>query len=173
MPWTLKATARVLAWTAAAAALAASFALLFFWWLFRETREVVASVEFAPDVEIQLLAIDDFDVGSTLTYEVLSSGRPITLGSGAWLGLAPWDSGISLDVHQGVSADGSVVGIWSPASASDVFVLYHRPSGESWPGLRDDESRSMPEVMSKWRARYALLRQRHPELPTPADKIGH
>ena len=80
---------------------------------------------------------------------------------------------IRLDVHQGVSADGSVVGIWSPASARDLIVLFHLPSGESWPGLRDDESLMMPEVKDKWRARYALLRQRYPELPTPAEEIGN
>ena len=142
------------------------------WLFFRPEHEDLASYSFEPDVQIRLFAESDFDRPRTLYYEVRREGRVVSPGT--MIGLAP--EGISpVGASTGSSADGSVVAVWSSSTARglDSFViLYHLPSGESWPRLRDDETASQPAVQAKWRARYALLRQRYGALPSAEDVIG-
>ena len=70
-------------------------------------------------------------------------------------------------VETAASVDGSVIGLWAAGEAEDVFVLYHVPTGESWPRLRDDEVSITPSAREKWYSRYALLKANHPDLPLP------
>jgi hypothetical protein len=49
---------------------------------------------------------------------------------------------------------------------SYYLLIFDEASRESWPRLRDDESR-LGKVVDKWRQRYRRLRAENPDLPTP------
>jgi len=82
-----------------------------------------------------------------------------------YLGPAP-DREKPLDVRTASSPDGSIVALWSER---EFTILYHRLSGESWPRLLDHETSRQPGVRAKWRARFALIRRRHDEIPFPPE----
>jgi hypothetical protein len=150
-----------------AALLVGAFALLT-WWLARPWSRDYATYRFAPDTEIRLTIHGDFDNPAALYYEVRARGEVIIPPS--FLGLEPEDDH-PLDVHRGTSADGSIVAIWWPADGSGDVVLFHRPSGESFPRLADTDTLLYRDVGLKWRARYTLLRDVHPELPPPEKVV--
>jgi hypothetical protein len=66
--------------------------------------------------------------------------------------------------------DGRLACVYEVTRAADshyFLLMYDAESGESWPRLRDDETRQMPDVVAKWRERHRRLKAAHPELPSP------
>lgn len=146
-------------------------ACLAFWLLTRSVRDDLRSFSFKPDVEIDLFAESDIDSSPLLYYEVRRAGRLVS--PRYVVGAIPDDDRVRR-IRKGSSADGSVVALWSPPASEghhSLLILYHLPSGESWPRLLEAEVASQPAVRLKWRARYALLRQDHGELPSPEEVI--
>ena len=140
--------------------LTAFFAL---WWISRPRREEYARYSFAPDVEVRLFIESDFDDPPTLLYEIRKRRRLVVPAT--YLGPAP-DGEKPLEVRTASSPDGSIVAVWSEG---EFTILHHRPSGESWPRLLDHETARQPPVRDKWRARFALIRRQHGEIPLPTD----
>lgn len=68
-----------------------------------------------------------------------------------YLGPAP-DDEKPLAIRKASSPDGSIDALWSEG---EFTILYHRPSGESWPRLLAHETSLQPSVRAKWRARVA------------------
>ena len=143
----------------------AAFAFLCFafWWITRPQREEYASYSFAPDLEVRLFIESDLDTPGSLYYEI-RQGRRVVVPT-TYLGSAP-DRGKPLDIRRASSPDGSIAAVWSQP---EFTILYHHPSGESWPRLLDDETVHQPAVRAKWRARLAMIRQRHDEIPLPEE----
>jgi hypothetical protein len=141
---------------------------LFLWWLSRPYGHDYATYSFDRGTEIRLTVHGDFDDPAALYYEVRIGGKVVS--APFFLTLEP-EEDHPLDVHRGTSADGSIVAIWWPADGSGDIVLFHRPSGESFPRLADTDTLLYRDVGFKWRARYALLRDSHPELPPPEKVV--
>jgi hypothetical protein len=147
---------------AGGAALAALVLLgLAYWWLASPDREEYARYSFPPDVEVRLFIESDFDHAPSLYYEI-RKGRRLAVRA-TYLGPAPEKP---LDFRTASSPDGSIDAVWAPG---EITILYHRPSGESWPRLRDDETSDMPAVRANWRARFDLIRQTG--IPVPPELI--
>lgn len=141
---------------------ALGFLCLAFWWIIRPQREKYAGYSFAPDVEVRLFIESDFDSPPSLYYEIRRGRRLVVPAT--YLGSAP-DPAKPLDIRTASLPGGSIVAVWS----HEFTILYHDPSGESWPRLLDHETSWQPAARAKWRARFALIRQRHGEIPFPPD----
>jgi hypothetical protein len=46
-------------------------------------------------------------------------------------------------------------------------LMYDAESGESWPRVREDETRTDVSVRQKWRSRYQRVRSENPEMGIP------
>jgi hypothetical protein len=161
--------AKVLGCTFLALAVPAGLLALFLWWFTRDWQHDLEGYRFEPDVEIRLIEAGDLDHDPGLFYEVLREGRIV---SPPWyLGQMPGAGEERPEVIKGTSFDGSVVGIWFRAKGRTVgrVILFDRPSNESFPRLDDADTLLYRAVREKWRARYARLRVRYPELPPPEE----
>ena len=136
---------------------------LAYWWITSPDREEYARYSFPPDLEVRLFIESDFDHAPSLYYEI-RKGRRLAVPA-TYLGPAP-EGEKPLDIRTASSPDGSIVAVWAPG---ELTILYHRPSGESWPRLRDDETSRMPAVRAKWRARFDLIRRQHAGIPLPPE----
>ena len=132
------------------------------WWILRPQRQEYARYSFAPDVAIRLFIESDFDEPESLYYEIRKGRRLVVPAT--YLGPAP-DGEKPLGIRTASSPDGSIDALWS----KEFTILYHRPSGESWPRLLYDETSNQPAVRAKWRTRFGLIRERHAEIPVPPD----
>lgn len=130
--------------------------------LFRPDREDLGHYRLESGVEVRLFVEADWDVGDLMYYSIRRNGEEVVRTTY----ITNHDCKERLQVHTAASTDKSVVGLW--ADGTDVFILYHIPSRESWPQLRDDEVSYTPSVEEKWHARYLTLRRSHPELPVPS-----
>ncbi len=131
-------------------------------WLFGPDRVDVGRYKLESGVEVHLFIEADWEVGDLLYHTVQRDGREVVRKTY----LSNHDRKDTFRTYTAASADMSVVGLW--AETADVFILYHIPSGESWPRLRDDEVSYTPEVRQKWHSRYLLLRASSHALPVPS-----
>lgn len=79
------------------------------------------------------------------------------------------DDGKAYEFRVAITADGKLACVYETARACSSYYLliYDAESGESWPRVREDETRQMPHVQTKWRERYRRLKAEFPELPAP------
>lgn len=143
------------------------FPLVGLWvWLNFVLRAEFGRFAVEPGVEFRLLIEHDWDVGDTLLYEVRESG----VEKVPKFYLCNHDRHRKLTILTASSKDGAVVGLWAKENATGdfpVFILFHLPSGESWPRLRSDEVSYDASVRAKWLERYLSLRRDSPDLPAP------
>lgn len=130
-------------------------------WLVGPNRVEVGRYELESGVVVRLFIQADWDAGDLLYYTVTKDGAEVVRETY----LTNHDRKSKLRIYTATSADKSVVGLW--ADTAEVLVLYHLPSGESWPRLRDNEVAHTPEVLENWYSRYQALRANSPSLPVP------
>ncbi len=130
-------------------------------WLVGPNRVEVGRYELESGAVVHLFIQADWDVGDLLYYTITKDGAEVVRETY----LTNHDRRGKLRIYTATSADRSVVGLW--ADRAELLVLYHVPSGESWPRLRDDEVPSAPEVLEKWHSRYQALRASSQSLPAP------
>jgi hypothetical protein len=98
----------------------------------------------------------------SLFYEIRRAGGQVVVPK-TWLGL---DTTRHYAIHHVVSTDQTLICAYDRELWADgLLVVFDATTRESWPRLKDDEAPGDEAVQRKWRARYARLRQEHPELP--------
>lgn len=129
--------------------------------IFSTERVDLGHYKLASGIEVTLSVRNDLDVGDVLYYAIQKDGVEVVRTTY----ITNHDRSDPLRVHTTASADQAVLAFW--AEDTDLFILYHVPSGESWPRLRDDEVSYAPSVVAKWHARYLVVRGNNPKLPVP------
>jgi hypothetical protein len=112
--------------------------------------------------EIRIYVESNFDTpADSVNYRVTHRGKIISYG---YLGA---DSLEPRHFEQAATADGRLVCVYETdqlgAGAVRVLIIADLVAEECWPTEFDPES--APEILARWKNRYALLRKEHPHLP--------
>jgi hypothetical protein len=83
-----------------------------------------------------------------------------------------FDDGGEYQFKAAFADGGRLACVYEIARAKDnsyYLLIFDASNGESWPRLRDDETKSDPRVIKKWLQRHCRLKAENPELPTPDE----
>lgn len=134
------------------------------WLQLSRPRSVMARISFPSGVEIIVYEDNFWELSCPVTYEIQRNGQtlvPLTHLT-SYLDQRPGD------FKSAMTTDASLYAAWpnSSSKSDDVpIIVFHLPTGESWPRLRDDEVSYTSSVQIKWRDRLAQLKRECPMLP--------
>lgn len=126
-------------------------------------RSIIARLPFSSGVEIIVYEDNFWEVSCPVAYEIRRRGQivvPLTYFT-SYVDRRPGN------FKSALSSDASLYAVW-PSSASrrvdGPIIMFHLPTGESWPRHRGDEASYTASVRHKWGDRLALLQKECPPL---------